>query len=75
MDYRVMIMHGFENADIDRVMKAVREALGRPKDLIFAKSTPNSLKMQLGELIQDMSEDHEYLKNNPPDLSGGTAKS
>lgn len=74
MDYRVMIMHGFENADIDRVMRSVREALGRPKDLIFAKSTANSLQMPLGELIQDMSEDHEYLKNNPPDLSGNAAK-
>ena len=74
MDYRVMILHGFENADIDRVMRAVREALGRPKDLIFAKSTANSLQMPLGELIQDMREDHEYLKNNPPDLSGNAAK-
>ena len=55
-------------------MRAVREALGRPKDLIFAKSTANSLQMPLGELIQDMSEDHEYLKNNPPDLSGNAAK-
>ncbi len=35
-------------------------------DLIFAKTTENSLHMKLADLIEDMSEDHEYLKNNPP---------
>jgi hypothetical protein len=35
-------------------------------DLIFAKTTANSLQTKLADLIEDMSEDHEYLKNNPP---------
>lgn len=37
-----------------------------PRDLIFAKSTESSLQMKLANLIIDMSGDHEYLKNNPP---------
>ncbi len=37
-----------------------------PGDLIFARTTENSLRMKLADLIADMSEDHEYLKNNPP---------
>ncbi len=37
-----------------------------PGDLIFARTTENSLQMKLADLIVDMSEDHEYLKNNPP---------
>mgnify|MGYP006298238975 CR=1 FL=1 len=41
-------------------------------DLIFAKTTDSSLQMKLADLIEDMSEDHEYLKNNPPQ-SGGTS--
>lgn len=36
------------------------------RDLIFAKTTKNSLQMKLADLIVDMSEDHEYLRNNPP---------
>lgn len=40
-----------------------------PGDLIFAKTTENSLQMKLADLIEDMSEDHEYLKNHPPDTS------
>jgi hypothetical protein len=35
-------------------------------DLIFAKTTENSLQTKLADLIEDMSEDHEYLRNNPP---------
>ena len=35
-------------------------------DLIFAKTTSNSLQMKLADLIVDMSEDHEYLRKNPP---------
>jgi hypothetical protein len=38
-------------------------------DLIFAKTTDNSLEMKLADLIEDMSEDHEYLKNNPPEAA------
>lgn len=66
MDHRVIIMHNFELADIDRIMRAVRRELDRPTDLIFAKTTENSLQMKVGALIEDLTEDHEYLKNNPP---------
>jgi hypothetical protein len=36
------------------------------QDLIFAKTTENSVNMKLVDLIVDMSGDHAYLKNNPP---------
>jgi hypothetical protein len=56
-----------------RVLKVVAAAKQLPEtqsiatgDLIFAMSTENSLQMKLADLIEDMSEDHEYLKNNPP---------
>ena len=35
-------------------------------DLIFAKATPNSLQMKLADIVEDASEDHEYLRKNPP---------
>lgn len=35
-------------------------------DLIFAKTTANSLQTRLADLIVDMSGDHEYLRKNPP---------
>ncbi len=44
-----------------------------PGDLIFAKSTRNSLQTKLADLIVDMSGDHEYLRRNPPSAAGGPA--
>jgi hypothetical protein len=56
-----------------RLLRVVAAAKQQPEaqqvstgDLIFAKSTENSLEMKLADLIEDMSEDHAYLRNNPP---------
>ena len=67
-DHKVILMHGFSYAEIDLIMRAVKKQLDNPRDIIFAKSTENSLKMKLADLIEDLSEDHEYLKNNPPEI-------
>ena len=65
---KVIIMNGFTNEEITQIMRAVRGTFQPPADLVFAKTTPNSLNMVLKDLIIDMSEDHEYLKKNPPKL-------
>ena len=56
-----------------RLLRVVAAAKQTPEsqqvgtgDLIFARTTTNSLQMKLADLIADMSEDHEYLKDNPP---------
>jgi hypothetical protein len=67
MDRKVIIMNGFGYEQIDRIMRAVKRELGKDTEIIFAKTTENSLKMKVGALIEDLTEDHEYLKNNPPD--------
>ena len=64
-------MHGLSYAEIDLVMRAAKKQLENPKDVIFAKTTENSLKMKVEELIEDLSEDHNYLKENPPEELGG----
>jgi Txe/YoeB family toxin of Txe-Axe toxin-antitoxin module len=72
MDHRVIIMHGLDNAEMDLVMRAVKKTLDKSRDTIFAKTTDNSLKMKVKDLIEDLSEDHQYLKENPPEeLQGG----
>ncbi len=68
--YKVVILHNFDYQEITAIMNAVRKVQeGERNELIFAKSTEKSLKMKLGELIEDMTEDHEYLMQNPPDLN------
>lgn len=66
-------MHGFDYAEIDLIMRAVKKEVENPRDVIFAKSTENSLKMKLAALIEDLTEDHEYLKKNPPPVAKPSA--
>ena len=67
LDNKVIIMNGFSQEELVSIMRAVRRLFDNPRDLIFAKTTPKSVNMVLKDLIVDMSEDHEYLKNNPPE--------
>ena len=66
LENKVIIMNGFSYDEITQIMRTVKGLFESPRDLIFAKTTENSLEMKLKDLIIDMSEDHEYLKNNPP---------
>ncbi|MFP4484955.1 MAG: DUF3783 domain-containing protein [Spirochaetaceae bacterium] len=68
LDNKVIIMNGFTFEEIDKIMRAVKPLFGNPRDLIFAKTTAQSVEMKLKDLIVDMSEDHEYLKKNPPKI-------
>lgn len=67
MDRKVIIINGFDYTQIDLIMRAVKRELGKETEIIFAKTTENSLKMKVGALIDDLTEDHEYLKANPPE--------
>ncbi|MFW5994616.1 MAG: DUF3783 domain-containing protein [Spirochaetia bacterium] len=71
---KVIILNGFDYEEITKIMRAVKALFDKPKDLIFAKTTDSSLQMKLADLIIDMSEDHEYLKNNPPGGPKGAAQ-
>ena len=61
-----IILHGFSNQDIDLILRSIKQLFIPKRDIVFAKTTPTSLKMRLETLIADISEDHQYLRNNPP---------
>lgn len=63
---RVIIMNGFSAEEMDTILKVVKKSVSDPKDVIFAMTTKTSVEMKLRDLIEDMTEDHEYLKKNPP---------
>ncbi|TVR62058.1 MAG: DUF3783 domain-containing protein [Spirochaetaceae bacterium] len=66
LDNKVIILNGFSYEEINSIMRAVKPLFENPRDLIFAKTTEKSVEMVLKDLIVDMSQDHEYLKKNPP---------
>ena len=63
---RVIIMNGFSAEEMDTILKVVKKSVSEPQDVIFAMTTKTSVEMKLRDLIEDMTEDHEYLKKNPP---------
>jgi hypothetical protein len=63
---RVIIMNGFSAEEMDTILKVVKKSVEHPQDVIFAMTTKTSVEMKLRDLIEDMTEDHEYLKKNPP---------
>lgn len=75
---KVVLLNGFTNDELVLIMRTIKGLCKKgpqgeepamkaePGDLIFAKTTPTSLNTVLKDLIIDMSADHEYLKQNPP---------
>jgi hypothetical protein len=66
MDKRVIFMHGFTNQEALAVMRAVKAAVDDPGGIAFSMSTPTNLDWKVSQLIQDVREEHEYMKTNPP---------
>jgi hypothetical protein len=67
-EQKVVIAHGFEKDEIIRLMRAVKKEFTKEVDIAFAMTTENSLKRNLGEVVLDISGDHAYLKENPPNI-------
>ncbi len=67
---QVVFLHGFTHEQVIAVMRAAKKAIaesgGDPAEVAFAMSTPTNQEWKVSRLIADVSEDHEYLKKNPP---------
>jgi len=66
---KVIIFHGYPDDEVMRIMNTVKQQYEDRSNLIFAKTTPRSLQINLEKLIKDLQEDHEYLKKNPPEFT------
>ena len=66
---RVVFLHGFTQDEIRKILSAVKLAFDTPQDIAFCMSTPNNLNWKVKDLINDVREDHEYLKKNPPKIN------
>jgi len=70
MNNPVIVMHGFTHDQMIAIMRAAKAAakeLGLdPLSIAFSSSTPTNLEWKLKDLINEVREEHEYMKNNPP---------
>jgi hypothetical protein len=71
-DERVVMIHGFSREETVMVMRAVKSAVQDPAGVAFTTTTPTNMEWRVKELIGEVREEHEYMRNNPPGgRSGG----
>lgn len=67
-DERVIFLHGFSREEIIKIMAAVKAAVDNPQGVAFSMSTPVNLEWVIKDLVKEVREEHEYLRNNPPNV-------
>lgn len=65
-DGKVILLHGFDTEEINKILKAVKSVADDPRDIAFAMTTPTNLEWKIKDFVADVRGDHEYLKQNPP---------
>ncbi|MGI6433729.1 MAG: DUF3783 domain-containing protein [Sphaerochaetaceae bacterium] len=63
---QVIILHGFDKEAVFTLVRAIKREAGAEADIAFAMTTPNSLTMKLGDVVQEVAADHAYMKANRP---------
>lgn len=70
MDTPVVLMHGFSSDQAIAIMRAARkaaqEAGADPASIAFATTTATNLEWKVKDFVQEVSQEHEYMKKNPP---------
>lgn len=64
--YKIVFMHGFTQDEMGRILRGVKSIVDDPGKVAFCMSTKNNLDWKIRDLIDDVTEEHEYMKNNPP---------
>ena len=72
-DERLVLIHGFSREETIAVMRAAKIAVSDPQGVAFTTSTPTNLDWRLRDLIAEVREEHEYMRNNPPGNPPGSA--
>ena len=64
--YKVVFLHGFTEDQVLRVMRGVKSIVDDPAKVAFCMSTKNNLEWKIGDLLNEVTLEHEYMKKNPP---------
>ncbi len=70
-DHKVIFMHGFTQEEMGRILRGVKSVVEDPGSVAFCMSTEKNLDWKVRDLIKDVTEEHDYMRKNPPGSSGG----
>jgi len=64
--YKVVLMHGFTQEEVSRIMRGVRSVVEDPRSVAFCMSTPGNMELTVKDLLKEVTAEHEYMLENPP---------
>ena len=59
-EQRMVIMHDVPKESLSKIMRDIREEIGQ--HIIFATSTPTSLKWKISDLMEELLEEDRYFR-------------
>ncbi len=59
-DQRMVIMHDVPKENLSKLISKIRKEIG--KHIIFATSTPTSLKWKISDLMEELLEEDRYFR-------------
>ena len=65
-DERMVLIHGFSREETIAIMRAAKSVSTDPQGIAFTTSTPSNIEWKLRDVIAEVREEHEYMRNNPP---------
>jgi len=65
-DERMVLIHGFSREETIAIMRAAKSVASDPQGIAFTTSTPSNIEWKLRDVIAEVREEHEYMRNNPP---------
>lgn len=63
-DERMVFMHGFSDQEALAIMRAVKGVATDPAGIAFSVSTDNNKSWSVEDLINEVREEHEYMRKN-----------
>jgi hypothetical protein len=71
----VVLLHGFSSDQALAVMRAAKAAAAEagvdPTAIAFAMSTATNVDWKVSQLLEEVSQEHQYMKKNQPQGKGG----
>lgn len=66
MAQKALIINGFSREETFMIVDTIKKTFGKGHDIIFAMTTRHSITRPLVDILTELSEDHAFMKKNPP---------
>jgi hypothetical protein len=63
-NFKVVLLHGYTDEQAYQIMRAIKSLGIEPENTAFATTTPSNLEWKVTDLIEHLSQEHEYMKVN-----------